>query len=118
MLKHQPRAEELLRQAEERRPADPMVIRTRALLYAVTGNRVKALATMHHPDAVVYAVLGMNDEAIATMEKNDREVRDYSYLPLLTNPLYDPLRTDPRFREILSRRKQVYDELVRKFGVL
>jgi eukaryotic-like serine/threonine-protein kinase len=111
-------ARELLSQAEGRRPADPTLRLTLPVLYAVEGNKAKALAAMQHPDAVVYSILGMTDEAIATIEKNHREVRDYSYLPLITNPLYDPLRADRRFREIINCRKQVYDDLVRKFGGL
>jgi eukaryotic-like serine/threonine-protein kinase len=112
------RAEELLKQAEERKPTDPMFIRTRSLLYAVRGDSVKALAMMQQPDALVYAVLGMNDEAMAAIRKNPRGVRDYSYLSLINNPLYDPLRVDPRFQELLGRRKAEYDDLVRRFGGL
>ena len=52
--------------------------------------------------ATMYAWLGQQDEAIAELEKAFDE-RNYFISMLKTEPSFDPLRDDPRFREIVKR---------------
>jgi len=51
--------------------------------------------------AVRYLLAGNNDRALEFLEKAYEE-HDPN-LPYLGNPLYDPLRSDPRFQELLRR---------------
>jgi eukaryotic-like serine/threonine-protein kinase len=54
--------------------------------------------------AQVYARLGEIDKAIEQLNKAF-EVRDHQMAQLKVNPLFDPLRSDPRFQELLRRMK-------------
>lgn len=62
------------------------------------------LARARHPfrKAVFQADLGMKDEAIANLEECYRQ-RWWAMVRLNSNPEWDPLRTDPRFQELLRR---------------
>jgi TolB-like protein/DNA-binding winged helix-turn-helix (wHTH) protein/Flp pilus assembly protein TadD len=83
-----------------------------ARAYAATGRRNDALQlldtlkTSNHGSAhaselaVVYAALGDRDQAMAWVEKGYQE----RFNPgVLLRPGFDPLRTDPRFRELVRR---------------
>ena len=52
--------------------------------------------------AIVYAGIGDKDQALALLEEAYREHSD-SLIYLRSQPLYDPLRSDPRFQNLLSR---------------
>ncbi len=56
----------------------------------------------HYWIATMYAWLGKRDEAITELEKAFEE-RDYMISRLKTEPFLDPLRDDPRFKEMLKR---------------
>jgi TolB-like protein/DNA-binding winged helix-turn-helix (wHTH) protein/Tfp pilus assembly protein PilF len=94
--------------------ADPRDIR-RPLgrLYARTGRRREALeitrAIEADPNtsgsafalAVIYSALGDRDRAIAALEKG---AQTRSLLPFVfTDPQLDPVRSDPRFQQLLRR---------------
>ena len=49
-----------------------------------------------------YAQLGDNGQAIAWLEKAYQE-RDSGLVYLKMDPRYDPLRSDPRFQDLLRR---------------
>ena len=81
--------------------------------YGVSGNEVEArkiLAEMlarsgrdYFPAwaiATVYVGLGDKDRALQWLEK---AVEERGECWLKTDPLYDPLRSDPRFRDLLRR---------------
>ena len=52
--------------------------------------------------ALLYLACGRKDEAVAWLEKNfDR--RSFRMIFLAVNPLWDPLRSDPRFADLLRR---------------
>ncbi|MGQ9672501.1 MAG: protein kinase domain-containing protein [Candidatus Aminicenantales bacterium] len=119
----------------EKLKADSLDLRlTRALLYAVKGEREKALASLEETKdkpvyysyllSRIYSLLGMNDEALKTIElgieKGFEEVQDYLYgYPFLEkNDSFDNLRDDPRFLKILEKQKAVYLENVKKYGAL
>jgi tetratricopeptide (TPR) repeat protein len=83
--------------------------------YAEGGRRAEARKVLHHleyasqhrPDiahsiAVVLAGLGEEDQAFARLEQAYRE-HDGSLILLKVNPLFDPLRSDARFQDLMRR---------------
>lgn len=52
--------------------------------------------------AVAYAHLGENDRAFELLEQRYRD-RGFEMLTLKTNPSLDPLRSDPRFQDLVRR---------------
>ncbi len=83
--------------------------------YALAGNRVAAMKVFEelkrlinvryvsrHDLAIVYLALGEKQQALDWLEKA-YEDRNW-YMPWLkVDPRFDPLRSDPRFRELLRR---------------
>ena len=53
--------------------------------------------------AIVYAALGENDKAFEWLEKSSQERALLSGLSMKTFPGFDPLRSDPRFSDLLRR---------------
>jgi hypothetical protein len=54
--------------------------------------------------AIFYAHLGDNERAIQMLEQSfDRRCDGLQFLK--TNPVFDPLRDDPRYRELISKLK-------------
>ena len=90
--------------------------RFKAKLYAVRGEKEKALALSKRD--VIYSLLNLKDEAILEMKRNIKNDYKYRYLVLINNPDYENLRDDPRFQKIVKQAKQRYEELVRKYGDL
>lgn len=83
--------------------------------YALSGERDKAqqslaeLRKMSHRQyispylfAVVYAGLGDKEQAFAWLDKAYQD-RSFFLIWLKVEPLYDPLRADPRFQDLLRR---------------
>ena len=52
--------------------------------------------------AIAYAHLGENDRAFEQLERRYRD-RGFEMLTLKTNPDLDPLRSDPRFQDLVRR---------------
>jgi hypothetical protein len=52
--------------------------------------------------AIAYAHLGENDRAFEQLERRFRD-RGFDMLTLKTNPDLDPLRSDPRFQDLVRR---------------
>ncbi len=108
------KAEEILRFAESMPlgfAADVLSI-TKALYLVAVGEKDKALLVSRK--GPVLAALGMIDEALDyiddyTQNEKDEYVGFYSYLSLINLPLYDPLRDEPRFQEIVNREKAKYE---------
>lgn len=115
-------ADSLLQHAEKQppTPSDPDLKSTRALYFAVLGEREKALALSWWPGVLV--MLGMEDEAIVAIDQKTKSqgvVYDMlSYLSLKRLPIYDNLRDDPRFQEILERQKAGYEERLKKYSLI
>ena len=119
MMKRDEKAEELVRSGEKTTPNTTWVKKYRAMLWAVKGEKDKALAIWKDSD--VYSLLGMKDEAFQTI---DKEIRGSVFSPyifyqdLLHNTFYDSLRGDPRFHKLVEREKNLYDEAVKKYSGL
>jgi serine/threonine protein kinase/Flp pilus assembly protein TadD len=123
MMKQYDRAEDLLNRAEQLNQGDSVVTTYQAILLAAKGNKIMAMKVMQKPKPLVYALLSMNEEAIITIKKRIGEGSGYahnvySYLSLINNPLYNNLRSDPRFQEIIKSQKQIYEERLKKYGDL
>jgi serine/threonine-protein kinase len=84
-------------------------------IYALSGQRHKALEILDElkelskgeyvaPSgiALVHVGLGENEEALQWLEKG-YEKRDGNMILLKVSPIWDPLRDDPRFQELLRR---------------
>jgi len=88
--------------------------------YALSGNREKALRTLSklqklekrsgsgnfsYDLALVEIGLGNKDEALAWLEKMYQQHDDDGLLWLKVDPMFDSLRSDPRFQELVRRMK-------------
>jgi len=119
MKKKYDRAEGLLTRAEETNPGNSSVQFYKALLFAATGEKNKALAL--RKNGPVYALLGMKDEAIKYIKneiKKGFEHFQYLYLPLISSAFYESLRDDVRFEDIVKKQKKKYEERLKKYGKL
>jgi non-specific serine/threonine protein kinase len=100
----------------------PDIHELHAKLYAAKEDKEKALQLMGAGQNMqVFSLLGMKDEAVQFMENTldrDKKSETSYYLLYKTNPCYDKLRDDPRFDEMLEKHKQVYEEIVKKYGDL
>src|SRR5262249_15861258 len=84
-------------------------------IHAVSGNTFEARRVLDHlielskqqsmspcGIAMIYTALGEKDEAFRSLEKA-YELHDGELFNLKVEPKYDPLRSDPRFAELLWR---------------
>ncbi|MFQ5710095.1 MAG: hypothetical protein ACE5HO_21790, partial [bacterium] len=121
MLEQSERADKILSQAESLPPGafGNRLLTERALYYAATGQRKKALSTSQWGG--VLAALGMKKEALDFIDNATRDENgDYfllTYLPLIHLPIYDSLRTEPRFQKIVSREKEKYEIRLKKYSI-
>lgn len=129
MLKDFAGAEGELDVAEELVPGDLDIRLTRALLWAVRGEKDKALEAVRpalesplrstYFLSKVYALLGLEEEAIRQIElglengPGEPGVRAYphAYLKNEADYFYDKIRNGPRFRDILRRVEKEYMDL-------
>lgn len=81
--------------------------------YAQSGERRRAEAILHqrqtskeHPSpghlAILYTALGEREQAFASLDRA-YEIHDLQLQYLGVEPAFDPLRTDPRFQNLLRR---------------
>jgi tetratricopeptide (TPR) repeat protein len=104
------KAEEMINRLEILNPKLPSIRVNKAWLFAARGQKEEALAL--HANAAIYSLLGMKDEAIALLEKGLNNPTARPYLSLVNLPIFDILRDDPRFQEILERKKQMYERFL------
>ena len=52
--------------------------------------------------ALIYVALGDKDQAFAWLEKSN-ELRELNIVRLNVDPRFDPLRSDPRFTDLVRR---------------
>jgi serine/threonine-protein kinase len=129
-IKNYEEADKILIKAEQMEPDNQGIKLCRALLFAARGKKEKALQLSggeksYHPLMTsIYSLLAMKDEAIDNINKGIEEgfanVREYLYAyPFLkSNPCYDNLRDEPRFKEIVKRENKRYIENLKKYGRL
>ena len=97
-------------------PQGPVALAWLAYGYATTGEKQRALSLLEvmkersrgayfPPTAIayVYGALGNKDEAFAWLDKAIA-AHDGPLRGIMVNPVFDPLRSDPRFAEVLRRR--------------
>ncbi len=109
-------AERMLEELENVAPEFSELPIYKAFLFAARGDKDKALGLHQDPD--VYALLGMKDEAIQAIRKRAEKRGTYLYLDLVNNLSYQALRSDPLFKEILSKAKKEYESFLAKYGNL
>ncbi len=104
-------AEQAAQKVIELRPDDPEVRLILAPLFVVSGQRDKALELLGplkergaDPGAMgfLYTVLGEHDQAFEWLERAVTE-RSSSVFHLKVSPFLDPLRSDPRFDDLLRQ---------------
>ncbi|MDQ3256863.1 MAG: tetratricopeptide repeat protein, partial [Acidobacteriota bacterium] len=94
---------------------DPQVLALLGHAYAASGNREEGLRTLDqlkeiskqryvsaYAFAIVYAGLGEKDQALQWLEQAYRN-KDWMMARLKIDPLFDPLRSDPRFTKLIGR---------------
>ena len=96
-------------------PTNQVFLRFAGLAYAKAGRRKEAEEIIHryrrlarteyvmsYHLALIYAALGEKDKAFAELEKAFEE-HDYLLPRIKVEPFLDPLRDDPRFKELVKR---------------
>jgi len=111
-------ADKIIKRNEKYNPDLEYVKLTRAILYAIYGDKEKAFETYGGLlVANLYAWLGMKDEFFNTYFKYEQFIGNmYIYHSLKIDPDYNLVRSDPRFQEILAKYKKIYEENLRKYG--
>jgi tetratricopeptide (TPR) repeat protein len=70
-------------------------------------RRLQELSKQRYIDpaamATIYIGLGQNEEALTWLERAYEQRGSYLILFLNVDPVYDPLRDDPRFQDLLRR---------------
>lgn len=130
MMKKYDEAKEEIARVEKFYPDKLGIQYSRAYIFAIKGEKEKALTIIKDLDiyyftrliSSVYSILGMKDKAIENIqeviEKGFYELQTYpySYHVLIKNYFYDNLRDDPRFKEIIKKEKKKYQEKLKKYG--
>ena len=83
----------------------------RAEIYAIHGDREQALKLDKR--SYIYLLLEMYKEGMVELKKVSSKL---SYLRLLHSRMYNPLRSDPEFIQLMKERKADYDELLLKYA--
>jgi eukaryotic-like serine/threonine-protein kinase len=103
-----------LDKAQRERKDDPVLIQSAGLLYAAQGKRAEALQTIAHLErmsgagadqahfiAKVYAALNEKEQALTWLERGAAAQSLGTFLR--EEPVWDPIRRDPRFIDISRR---------------
>ena len=119
-----------LDKAEKISPDMPVIQYQRAWILAVKGEKDKALrfirgrAPHYYEVTCIYSLLRMKEEAIKYIKEGIelglKEIGEYmyTYLLLISNPCFDSLRDDLRFKEIVKQQKKKYEEMLEKYDKL
>ncbi|HYX31176.1 MAG TPA: protein kinase [Pyrinomonadaceae bacterium] len=95
------------------RKEDPILIYSRAMLYAAQGRRAEALAIVKELEllsangsqaqwiAKIYAILNDKDQSFNWLERGLATGTPGAFYP--AEPTWDPLRNDPRFNNLMRR---------------
>jgi tetratricopeptide (TPR) repeat protein len=91
-----------------------------AYCYAKLGNKKKALEISK--DSRVLLALGMKEEALKDLiegeAKSNPGSSDYMYLgPHLSHKDFDIIRNDPRFLELMEKKRQRYELVNKRYDI-
>jgi Tfp pilus assembly protein PilF len=113
--KYEEALEELDKAWELSKGSSPDLVTLRGMIHAKSGNRIEAEKALEelfdlsqqrhvssHIFASLYMALGQNDQAFDWLDKAYRE-RSEELTALKIDPLWDDLRSDPRFSELLKK---------------
>ena len=122
MMQRNDEADSLLTQMENNL-SDQELEFPHAIQYAIKGQKEKALNTLKSKfwssRVLLYTILGMDNEAISVlseMTEQFKKTNDSRYQTLKNSAIFNDLRSDPRFQEILAKHKELYEENLRKYG--
>jgi tetratricopeptide (TPR) repeat protein len=107
----------LIKELEEQNPNDEWISVAKSFIHALRGEKEKAFEIAPGGNFGLFYIFKMADEIIEPLEKSERRKKGERsrYLELSNSHLYDFLRDDPRFQEILKEEKKLYDELLEKY---
>jgi len=128
-MKRHDDAEQKIREVEQINSDYPIIRYPRALLYAIEGEREKALELIKGEMSYafsylisnVHAVLGMNESAIQYIRDGRENGFDriktylYTYIYLINNPFFEDLHGEPLFQNIVQIAKDEYEECLAKY---
>jgi non-specific serine/threonine protein kinase len=109
-------ASEILRKMEKIYPNERKM---KSWIFALNKDKEKAMQANPDGHIIVYYIFKMVDEAVAFLNKQLKEYKDWEYsiyLEMTNSHLYDFLREDPRFQNIVEEYKKIYDENMEKYG--
>jgi len=126
LLNRPAEAEKEIEAAREIKPDSKQIPDVQALVWAVKGEKEKALAYLESHEILtiegtaIYLSLGRKDEAIRNIEAGiERGFQvhgwhPYSYSCLSKRPYANLLKGEPRFRRILEQQKRKFEEMLDK----
>jgi len=87
-----------------------------ASYFAAIGERDKSLAIVKSVDTN-YLLMDMKEEAIQSLkdELSKQDKGENSYLKLTHFPLYNRIRDDQRFKDIVAQQKIIYEDNLKKY---
>ena len=91
----------------------------RACLYAAKGEKVEALEMNESDRYTVYLFLKKKEEVIQYLYEDFERIKKSEnswYIRLKNEPVFDFIRPDPRFQEIVSNHKELHEENLAKYG--
>jgi TolB-like protein/Tfp pilus assembly protein PilF len=105
-------------------PTEKDVKYCKSLLFAMQGDSLNAMRLFDqngfhgYKQVDLYCILNNNNEAISLLNDltQKQKSRRSRFMELTNLPLYDNLRSDPRFQEILEKHKEIYEENLEKYG--
>jgi tetratricopeptide (TPR) repeat protein len=124
ILKEYNKADKIISRREQIYPEALGNLALRVWLLAAIGEKDKALEIDFNTGNKLYKfrlylIFKMKEEAIQYLDEdfNRRKKRESPWYPFLKNmSVYDFLRSDPRFQEILAKHKEIYEENLSKYG--
>jgi non-specific serine/threonine protein kinase len=111
-------AEEIIKRLEDLSPNDKRINLPNSILHALRGEKEKAFKIYPEGNFFIFRILKMTYETIDYLRNQIEQHKKWErsiYLELSNSRLYDFLRDDPRFQEILEEEKKLYDELLEKY---
>ncbi len=103
------RADELLKKMVMSKPDGDFQFPS-ACLYAMKGEKEKALNSMVEMNSLVFSLLGMKEDALRQLPKEQ-----WGYLTLKNHPFFENIRNDPRFQKLLEDAKVAYEQRILKY---